>query len=300
MPNIIFKPKPMVDPYAGQAGEMIGELFSTISQISQLRKQRQQTNAILDIAGSNLSPEEKQKAFITVAQSGGAGADAFRNSLAGKLVSEAMVTDFERQKQQATIDWLKARAEAVKRDDGMLEYGRHQTAFNKAQEAKLEFEQNYTGDKKADKYKNQVTEFDSIMTHHAGMMENIRKQQGTSTIPSPITQTPGQVDAVTMASPLIGQQPVTIQAPAPVGPPLPPDYNRYVPIGVQAKWESMTPEERVATYSPQGQQKSQDELAGYFDKLDDESKQELQQILASGNNELIQKALARLKDKYRK
>ena len=64
MPNIAIAPRPMVDPYAGKSGEILGDLFSTIGQIRQLRQQRNQTNAILDIMQSKMSPEEKQAAIM--------------------------------------------------------------------------------------------------------------------------------------------------------------------------------------------------------------------------------------------
>ena len=71
MPNIAIKPRPNIDPYAGRAGEILGDLFSTINQIHQLRQQRNQTNAVLDIMKSNMTPEEKQAGIMQVARNSG-------------------------------------------------------------------------------------------------------------------------------------------------------------------------------------------------------------------------------------
>ena len=101
MPNIVFAPKPMVDPYAGQAGEMLGELISTIGQISNLRQQRNQTNAVLDIMKNpDMNDEQRRTAILGVARSGG---DVMRNMVARQYMAEALVPEHEKKQRAANL-----------------------------------------------------------------------------------------------------------------------------------------------------------------------------------------------------
>lgn len=116
MPNIAYKPRPMVDPYAGRAGELLNQLFSTISQIHQLRQQRNQTNAVLEIVQNpKLTDEQKRMKIFEVARNGG---DVLRNMIARQYLSDALMPPLERQYKQAQIqsmqnlaDWRKSQAQ---------------------------------------------------------------------------------------------------------------------------------------------------------------------------------------------
>jgi len=102
MPNIVFAPRPMVDPYAGKVGEILRDLFQTIGQIKELRTQRNQTNAVLDVMKTPLisdeqkamgmqgmTEEDKRVKILNIAQYGGGvmGNMLARQSLAGMLMS---------------------------------------------------------------------------------------------------------------------------------------------------------------------------------------------------------------------
>jgi len=111
------------------------------------------------------------------------------------------------------------------------------------------------------------------------------------------------------------QPPVVAQTPEPTQPPksdVAADvmagtaFTGEPPAGQMAKWKSMTPEQRVA-YLTGKTPKADAELAKvvaasdfepYMEKLDPESKIQLEKILAGGNPETIQKALERLRQTY--
>jgi len=117
MPNVIFKPRPMADPYAGKAGELIGELFDTIGQIHVLRQQRNQSNAILDIIKSPMfvNDEQRRIAILNVARNGG---DVLRNMIARQYVADALVPEHERKLRELRLETEKARASNYRRLSG--------------------------------------------------------------------------------------------------------------------------------------------------------------------------------------
>jgi len=109
MPNIAFKPRPMVDPYAGKAGELLGELFQTIGQIHQLRQQRNQTNAILDIMKDpTLNDEQRQMGILNVARNGG---DVLRNMIARQYMADALMPEYEKNLREQKLESERARTE---------------------------------------------------------------------------------------------------------------------------------------------------------------------------------------------
>jgi len=110
MPNVIFKPRPMVDPYAGKAGELIGELFDTIGQIHVLRQQRNQSKIILDIMSNpNLNEEQKNVEIIKAIRNSGTGFNILQNYGARKILEYALMPEHERKLRELRLETEKAR-----------------------------------------------------------------------------------------------------------------------------------------------------------------------------------------------
>ena len=158
MPNIVFAPKPMVDPYAGKAGEMLGDLISTIGQIKELRQQRNQTNAVLEIMKTPvITPEQKamgmpgmteldkRTAFLGVAQQGG----VMGQTIARQLVAEELVPEYVKKQRAANLASTEAlaawRLKGGARSAGGAgsndaSYARGQAVYNKALNDKNTYE----------------------------------------------------------------------------------------------------------------------------------------------------------------
>ena len=144
MPNIVFAPKPMVDPYAGKAGEMLGDLISTIGQIKELRQQRNQTNAVLEIMKTPvITPEQKamgmpgmteldkRTAFLGVAQQGG----VMGQTIARQLVAEELVPEYVKKQRAANLaatEALAAQRQSGGADGNLKAYTIYQGIYNKA------------------------------------------------------------------------------------------------------------------------------------------------------------------------
>jgi len=119
MPNVIFKPRPMVDPYAGKAGELIGELFDTIGQIHVLRQQRNQSKIILDIMSNpNLNEEQKNVEIIKAIRNSGTGFNILQNYGARKILEYALMPEHERKLRELRLETEKARASNYRRLSG--------------------------------------------------------------------------------------------------------------------------------------------------------------------------------------
>lgn len=108
MPEYRTLPGPQVDPYAGQAGKLIGELVSNIGQIYKLRQQRNQTDAVLDIMKNpNLTREEQQNAVMGVLKTAGA---VLRNELARIYTADLFMPEMEKRQRQAQTELMESRA----------------------------------------------------------------------------------------------------------------------------------------------------------------------------------------------
>ena len=231
MPNIAFAPRPMVDPYGGKTGEIVGELFSTIGQIHLLRQQRNQSNAILDIMKSDWSPEEKQAGILRVAQNGG---DVFRNMMARQGLADALVPESERRLQQARLESTQAltkwRSEGGARGaksagiEGMT-ITELQAFRIKEEKAKREYES--ITNQPANKLKKDPAR----LAEYDRQIQLVNKRISELTGGGKPTRGPAgvpfkaDVDAVTGAAPVTGQSPQVSAAPVEtVGPPVPDIY----------------------------------------------------------------------------
>ena len=162
MPNIVFAPKPMVDPYAGKAGEMLGDLISTIGQIKELRQQRNQTNAILDIMKTPTITDEQKAAGVPgkteadkrveifgIAQQGGVIGQSIGRNIVASQIAEYFVPEYEKKQRAANLASTEAlaawRLKGGARSAGGAgsndaSYARGQAVYNKALNDKNTYE----------------------------------------------------------------------------------------------------------------------------------------------------------------
>ena len=207
MPNIAFAPRPMVDPYAGKAGEILGNLFETIGQIHTLRQQRNQTNAILDIMKSGLPDEQKRSAIINVARNGG---DVMRNMIARQGLSESLIPESERQSRQASLEYRQAATERMKQGGGAAK-----SALERQWESKKkrrdDFQERY--EKESDPAK-EAEWLRKIQKLNEEMDAIYNPKPGPTAEPAP-APFKADVDAVTMAAPVTGQSQQTTPATMP-------------------------------------------------------------------------------------
>ena len=198
MPNIAFKPRPNVDPYAGKAGEILGELFATISQIHTLRQQRNQSNAILDIMKSDMTDEEKRLGIINVARNGG---DVMRNMIARSYLAESLTSSREKELEQARLENVQARTKYYKAQAEQKESGIDINKLN-TELSMLDklYENSEPGSKEETGYKSRIDEIGQIL----------RSQQVKPSAPAgqpALSPVNAGVDAVTMAAPVTGRPP---------------------------------------------------------------------------------------------
>lgn len=285
MPEFRTLPNPMADPYAGQASKMIGELLSNIGQIKRLRQQRSQTDAALDIIKDpNLSPEQKRMGIIEVAQSGG---DVLRNMLARQYMTDLFMPETERRYKETQIESTKALSEYRQ---GRAEYYRQ------------------GGSRKNDltQTMDEIKYWSTEMNKSGGQYFHPNAEEGSGFTKVPKDKA-GYDFAKQNFDKAIKQykqmtEPLKPNAPAQTG---------ISGVDYSSSWKQ-TPmidtgtvrglPEQKATVAPTvatGDTKAiEDEFAGYMDKLDEESKAELRQILEGGDRQQINAALQMLRKKY--
>jgi len=288
MPNIAFAPAPRTDPYAGRAGEYLADIITSIGKIGMVRRDRREREEIFDIVSSGGSHDQINKGIVDLANSGNRYA---MNLINQASMSEIMKPETERLQDEANLEYTKQRTEYMKTggarggDENQLKFWT--TERNKAAGPYF--------DPKADPesgFRNKPVE-PELYDLAGKKIKEITDRMNAAGAGTPAAG-PGQVGPI--ASPAGAVKQTSKKPGNTTGAELTSSINQIdnQALGLGNKPAATGNITRTETNA------LDQELAGYIEKLDDDSKAKLKNILDRGDENEIKRAMQKMRNVFGK
>ncbi len=286
MPNIAFAPAPRVDPYAGKAGEYLADLITSIAQIGQLRRNREEKEEIFDIISSGRAPEQINADIIGAGERGNRYAMNLYNQA---RMSEALKTDTQRQQEQADLEGSRARTANVRARTEYWEAGGGQDT----DEDLYKFWSTEQNKAAGSNFIPGATE-EQISMGYRGTPEN-QERYDLSTLKlkpviSRLLEKEQPASASTVSAPGGGVD--MIRLPGGIWPKTPESTGYSLAKQAESEW-------KLPLKTPGNQEQAiENEVAGYIEQLDEDDKKKWNEIINSGDENAIKQAIQAMRNTY--
>jgi len=291
MPNIAFAPAPRTDPYAGKAGEYLADIITSIGKIGMVRRDRREREEIFDIVSSGGSHDQINKGVVDLANSGNRYA---MNLINQARMSEIMKPETERLQDEATLKRTEAMTANTEARTNYWQGGGSQAQKKPLTTTAMKAHQDAMDTHIAQAEKKDIGGKNFTKSNLKKGWVNYKIVSGFDGLP------PNQQEQLWQAwnTKLQAKGKKSVTAYGALG-------------GNEYEWDPEDPE--IMAVGPNAQQDQsavefistesyaiEQEMTGYIEQLDDDSKAKLQDILDRDDKEEIKRALQKMRNMFGK